>query len=160
MTVRHRICGTAVLLCAACVCAAAECRGEERKPLCINPSPLVAGRRFQLDVALRAPVSVPFDVYCFAKTTYGNFSLSFDGYVGYIGNGWQPVYRAVWGREFPYSARVRPNVVIPADMRHNYITFYLFLAQYDAWIPATFLEELGPHTANIIFFDSVKLRVK
>lgn len=157
MTARHRIQLAALLFCAACTLAALECRGEARKPLSIKPSAVVAGERLYFDVSLQAPVSAPFDVYCFALTTYGVFSLTFDGHVSY---GLRPSYEYIWGREYPFAARVRPNAVIPLDMRYNYIRFYLFLSRAGEWIPFDSFDDLGPYTANIIYFDSATLLIR
>ncbi len=147
----------AIAAAAACLCAASGSPAARLKPLAITPSKIVAGERFFFDVRLNEPVSAPFDVFCFAKTTYGVFSLRFDGHVY---QGPYPVYTDVWGYEFRYAARVRPRVTIPTDMRYNFITFYLFITPAGERPPFTFLEELGPNTANILMFDSVRLPVR
>jgi hypothetical protein len=157
MNARYRMVFAAAALAAACWCGAQDCHGEQGSPLIISPSNLTAGNGFFFDVKLNAPISAPFDVYCFANTTYGVFSLRFDGYVYYGPN---PVYTSVWGYEFPYAHRVRPRVTIPTDMRFNFITFYLFITPAGQAPPFTFLEELGPNTANIVMFDSVTLPVR
>jgi len=157
MSMQCRMVFAAAVLAAACGCIAPECPGAQGKPLSITPSSLTAGNGFSFDVRLNAPISAPFDVYCFAHTTYGVFSLRFDGYVYY---GPEAVYQDVWGYEFPYSRRVRPRVTIPTDMRYNFITFYLFITPAGQVPPFTFIEELGPNTANIVMFDSVTLPVR
>lgn len=157
MKARYRTILAAAALAAACPCGATDSPGARGKPLVISPSRIVAGNRFYFDVRLNAPISAPFDVYCFADTTYGVFSLRFDGYVYYGPN---PVYTSIWGREFPYATRVHPRVSIPTDMRSNFVTFYLFVTPAGQPPPFTFVEEIGPNTANIVMFDSVTLSVR
>jgi hypothetical protein len=157
MNAPQRLALAAAVCAAAYGCAVPVCSGEGRQPLSIVPSSLTAGQGLFFDVSLQAPISVPFDVFCFAMTTYGRFSLYLDGSVSYE---IQPVCENVWGREFPFAARVRPRVTIPTDMRGMNITFYLFITPAGKRPIFTFLEELGPNTANIVFFDSVKLPVR
>lgn len=163
MDVQCRVTFAAVALAVACWCGATECPGGQWKPLSITPSRITAGKGFYFDVRLDAPISVPFDVYCFAKTSYGVFDLFFSGSVSY--EGWEypwsiaPVCPNVWGYEFAYAHRVRPRVIIPTDMRYNFITLYLYITPAGKPPQFAYLEQLGPNAANIVMFDSVTLPV-
>ncbi|MCX6340634.1 MAG: hypothetical protein NTX71_12065 [Candidatus Aureabacteria bacterium] len=122
-------------------------------PLGIQPGTLKAGEQFTLDLSLTQDITRVFDLYLFADTPYGPYTIFLDGR---IMPGIQPLYRNVPGYAAPYSVTIRPGAKIPPSMAGTTVCFYLVTVEAGKIPPVSSLQELGPESLYVITFDKVQ----
>jgi outer membrane protein assembly factor BamB len=116
-------------------------------PLVIDSGPLTVGQPFTLGIALIEDITRPFDLYLFAETPAGIYTIFLNGS---IKKGITPLYKNVPKFNAPYSKTVSPSVRIPASMKGKTITFYTLATDAGKMPPVKKLSELTPTTKYVI----------
>jgi hypothetical protein len=124
--------------------------------LVLDPSQLVAGEQFTMNLRVTKPIEAPFDFYLIAETAnYGAFTISLDGR---ISPGISPLYGNVPGVGV-MSIEIRPGAAIPADMAYQVVNLYAVATEAGRIPPVTSLAEIEANSQNLRGFSKKAMYV-
>ena len=116
----------------------------------IEPGALRAGTGFNYKITLTQDIDIPFDLYVFADTQFGLYTLYFDGKAE---KGIKPLYRNIRSFKAPFQKTVTPGVILPAAMDGREVAFYAVVVQAGRVPDVSRLSDLYNDTLYVIWLS-------
>jgi len=124
--------------------------------LLLEPGEMRAGNRFAFDLILKESIASLFDFYIVVDAGGPVYTIYLNGS---IKTGVSPLYKKVRGFAAPYSIRVEPSALIPAEFGGREVTFYTAVVEAGKIPPVASLSELTPYTRYVIMLDKHAVRI-
>jgi hypothetical protein len=112
---------------------------------------------FSYTLYLWKDITKAFDLYVFAATPIGVYSIDLDGK---LREGIVPILKNVQGAKAPISYRVEPQVILPPDASGQPITFYTVAVETGKIPPIDGIAELSDTSPYVIYMDKEPMTVK